>query len=337
MDSESSELQHLTDAIEGLNEILPDDKKGLIDKIVESIFDSVSVTTIVSDPIRPEYKIAPPFNAAVVQWTKDNWKPRSGDVIVASFPKTGTTWTREIVRRILYKDNEEKYKISKLCELPFFGYLEAASAVKYELVDELELERRVWGTHLVTDLLNMENILESGAKIIYIMRNPKDTVVSLKKFLENMPFMKHPEIKKFFPDDMDAYVKAFVEGKLPVFMKEGEWYPHHILSWWKYKNNPNVHFVFYENMKKNPEAEVQLISKHIGVTLTKEEVAGIVEKTSFNAMKKAANKGLTRVEMFRKGGIGNWKEHLTEEMSKLVETEMTKQIGNLPIDFVYSS
>ena len=35
-----------------------------------------------------------------------------------------------------------------------------------------------------------------------------------------------------------------------MFMKEGEWYPHHIRSWMKYKDHPNVHFVFYEDMKQ---------------------------------------------------------------------------------------
>ena len=40
----------------------------------------------------------------------------------------GTTWTREIVRQLLYKDNKEHYEISKACELPFMGYLETSSS-----------------------------------------------------------------------------------------------------------------------------------------------------------------------------------------------------------------
>lgn len=79
--------------------------------------------------------------------------------------------------------------------------------------------------------------------------------------------MKYPEIKKYFPDDMNEYVKAFVGGKeinddaditprlfvllgkLPIYMKDNEWYPHHIKSWMKFKDNPNIHFVFFEDLK----------------------------------------------------------------------------------------
>ena len=35
-----------------------------------------------------------------------------------------------------------------------------------------------------------------------------------------------------------------------MFSKEGEWYPDHILSWYPYRNDDNVLFLMYEEMKK---------------------------------------------------------------------------------------
>ena len=32
--------------------------------------------------------------------------------------------------------------------------------------------------------------------------------------------------------------------------KEGEWYPDHILSWYPYRDQENVLFVMYEDLKK---------------------------------------------------------------------------------------
>ena len=32
--------------------------------------------------------------------------------------------------------------------------------------------------------------------------------------------------------------------------KPGDWYPDHILSWYQYRDNKNVYFIFYEDMKK---------------------------------------------------------------------------------------
>ena len=82
-------LKVMMDAIESFHEILPEDKKQVLDKMLEEMFASLEVDTIVQDPDYPEYKISPPFNAAVVKWTRENWAPRSDDVIIASFPKTG--------------------------------------------------------------------------------------------------------------------------------------------------------------------------------------------------------------------------------------------------------
>ena len=35
------------------------------------------------------YQIPPPFNVKILSWSYVNWTPRSNDVIVATFPKTG--------------------------------------------------------------------------------------------------------------------------------------------------------------------------------------------------------------------------------------------------------
>jgi len=329
-------MKLLIGQLQPLKQKLPDDKKPLVEMLIKDVVASLQVNTVQPHHLYPEYKIVPPFNSAVVDWTKNNWTPNKNDVMVVSFPKTGTTWTREIVRRILYKDSPASYQISKGCEIPFLGYLEAGSETKYKVVDALNLERTVWGTHLVTDLLNMDTILNSGAKLIYVMRNPKDMVISYKRFVLGMPTMKHPGIKRFFPDSLEDFVKNFVEGKVPMFMKEGEWYPHHIRSWMKYKDHPNVHFVFYEDMKQNPSAEIRKISKHINAPLTEAELEEVVEKTSFNSMKKKAGSAMEAANMFRKGGVGGWKDHLSEELSQLIESKMKKDLGDVNIDFTYS-
>lgn len=329
-----NEAKFLEKIVENVREYVKDD--SLVEKMVEDMFLSFQVKTIVTDPDFPDYRITPPFNPQVVAWTRKNWKPQPEDVLVASFPKTGTTWTREIVRSILYKDSPLDYKKGKVCEDPFLAYLEAGSSKKYEIVDKFGLDRRVWGTHLPSELLNMDNILESGAKVIYVMRNPKDTLVSSKPFFEKMPFMKYPEIKKYFPDDMNEYVKAFVGGKLPIYMKDNEWYPHHIKSWMKFKDNPNIHFVFFEDLKLNPNAEIKKIADHLGVIMTDVELNKIVEMTSFNKMKSSAANMLKELNFFRKGEVGNWKNHLDPEMSQLIDVEMKKGLGDLNVDFTYS-
>ena len=57
------------------------------------------------------------------------------------------------------------------------------------------------------------------------------------------------------------------------------------------------------NSTQNPTGEIKKISQHINAPLTDAELLKIVDKTSFNSMKKAANEALQGVKMFRKGKI----------------------------------
>jgi len=314
---------------------LPDDKKHLEKEIEKMFSDSMKARQVVDDESSPPFKICPPFNSEVVSWTKKHWQPRDDDVIIVSFMKTGTTWNREIMRRILYKDDETAYKTSRLFHSPQLGYLESGSAAKYDVIESVRSDRWVWATHLFSELLDVEKLLKTNAKIIYPIRNPKDVMISIKKFIESMPWMRNPNFKKHFPDDIAEFTNSYIEGKLPVYTKEGEWYPHHIRSWMKYKDHPNFHYVFYEDLIQNPSKEIQKICEHVGVKLNRDELEAIVEQTSFDSMKKAAEKAPSVVKMFRKGGVGGWKSFLSEDLSMQIETKFNRDIGDLDLNFTY--
>jgi len=70
--------------------------------------------------------------------------------------------------------------------------------------------------------------------------------------------------------------------------------------------------------------------------MTDVELNKIVEMTSFNKMKSSAANMLKELNFFRKGEVGNWKNHLDPEMSQLIDVEMKKGLGDLNVDFTYS-
>lgn len=320
-----------------LSDTLPDDKKHLMGKLNAHIKEVMSTTSVTSMPTKPDCKFAPPFNTDVVEYGFDNFVPKNGDVLIASYPKTGTTWLREISRRICFHDDEEMMKTAAIMEIPFLSYLECGSKEKFEIVDALGLKRRVWGTHLTSDNVNMEKLTKHGVKIVYVMRNPKDMIVSMKKFFEGMAWFDSPEFKPLFKPEWKDFVQLLVDGKVPLQMKEGEWYPYHIRSWMQHKGEPNFHFVFYEDMKKNPHEEIARLCKFLEVPLTDENISHVVEATSFQSMLKSSKlAGGGDVKMFRKGGVGNWKEHFTVSQSEMVDRKMAEGLADLKIDFKYT-
>lgn len=325
--------KQVLEAIGNIAQLLPEQKRHLVEGAKRSFIKAVSITEPIA--IEPNYFCIPPLDPDTTIWARENWTPNANDVVVASFPKTGTTWTREIVRQLLYKDKPNKYAASKSMEMPFLGYIEGGSKEKFEVVSLLGLGRTLWGTHLDPELLNAAKILKSGAKVVYVMRNPKDTIISLKKFLANMPWMSQPNLKKLFPDDLDSYIKALISGQMPVYGKKGEWYIHHIRDWMAFRDHPNFLPVFYEDLKEDPHKEIAKIAKHIGVELSADELDTVVKKTSFDTMKSGESLH-KNMNLFRKGGVGGWKSHFTVSQSELVDEAVAEIAKDINIKFVYS-
>lgn len=308
----------------------------LTQSLFKSIADNTSRTDFVEDSDFPGYKFGPNGSPDCIRFAYDKWTPDPDDVLVVAFPKTGTTWTREIVRQILYKDDKQGYEISKSCQIPWLGYLEAGSTVKFEIRKELPMKRMLWGSHLTADLINIKKYMENGTKIIYVMRNPKDTLVSFHKFMHELPWTKQPSFSKYLPKDFEQFVRMTVAGKSISQTKLGEWYPHHIRSFYKYKGEDNLHFVSYEDIKEDPKGEIKKMAAFINVKLSTDELENIVFNTSFDAMKSKQDESLKLVNLFRKGGVGGWKDHFSQELSEHVDQEFEKAMGDVKINFKYS-
>lgn len=82
-------------------------------------------------------------------------------------------------------------------------------------------------------------------------------------------------------------------------------------------------FLTYEDLKEKPEENVKRIADFLGCKTTVEKV---VKECSFENMKNTSKEreGVhwsgTKYDMFfRKGVVGDWKNHLTQEMMKELE------------------
>src|SRR5262245_30965419 len=96
----------------------------------------------------------------------DHYKPRDDDIIISTSYKSGTTWTQEIVLRLLYQGPDAPY----LSQVSF--WVEARWEPLDEIIKGLEeqKQRRFIKTHLPLDGLPYY----SHVKYIVVGRDPRD-------------------------------------------------------------------------------------------------------------------------------------------------------------------
>ncbi|NXP54946.1 ST6B1 Sulfotransferase, partial [Heliornis fulica] len=153
--------------------------------------------------------------------------------------------------------------------------------------------------------------------ILLLIRNPKDVATSFYHFSNGMPLL--PSY-----DNWDDFFVAFMTKKMP-------WgcYFEYLSKWNKYVADENVMAITYEEVKENPALGVKNIAAFFGIPLTEKELQGVVERSSFQSMKKNSQKthGAFGNVLFRKGGVNDWKNFFTEDQNKKMDKIYEEHVG----------
>ncbi|XP_065568027.1 sulfotransferase 1E1-like isoform X2 [Artemia franciscana] len=259
-----------------------------------------------------------------------NFEFRPQDVVVASFPKSGTTWLEEIVF-LIQTHLDFKLAASTILESRF-PYLE----YPYPGLKSIAKQQggRMIKTHLPLSLLP-DDLLQKGTKVIYIMRNPKDVAVSYYHFFRLLSFVNY---KGEFRD----FLKSFMKNEV-VYTP---YFPH-VLEYWNNRDNPNLLVVHFEEMKKDPETVVQKISNFLGKDLTYDEVRMIVEHTRFENMAINPSVNYSHWEdlglvnknegkFFRKGAVGDWQNYFSEDLNRDFDSWISQNLENTKLAFIFA-
>ncbi|GAB6024010.1 hypothetical protein CHUAL_008736 [Chamberlinius hualienensis] len=257
-------------------------------------------------------------------------KARDTDVLVASYPKTGTTWTQEITYLIVHDGDFEKAtsaptEVRSPCiEIPAGGI---------RAIEEAE-DPRLIKTHLPYELLPSSFIENKTKKIIYIARNPKDTIVSWYHFMTMVGYSGY-----------NGTFEEFVD----LFCSERLWYSsfaRNVLSYWNRRHQENILFLFYEELQNNLKSSVIKIMKYLEKDLTDDQINRIVEHASFENMKKnpmanyshggaAIKMPDSKTDFLRKGKTGDWRNYFNDETNKKVDDYVEKHFKGSGIVFDY--
>ncbi|XP_008292064.1 sulfotransferase 6B1 [Stegastes partitus] len=175
---------------------------------------------------------------------------------------------------------------------------------------------RFMGTHFHPDNIP-KSFYEKKTKMLVIFRNPKDTMVSYYHFSNNNPVLPSAQ-------SWDAYFSQFMSGDVGW----GSYFDHAI-GWDKKMDDPNVMVVTYEDLKQNLTDGVRQICSFFGFKLSEDQIQQIAGQSTFSAMKQgsASTHGNLGNVIFRKGEVGDWKNHFTAEQSREMDEVFSKRLA----------
>ena len=105
-----------------------------------------------------------------------------------------------------------------------------------------------------------------------------------------------------------------------------------VLSWYKEYDNPNVHFVRFEDLKADPHEEIAKIADHIGVEASDALIDKVAEDASFRNLKlqrmSKYNTEKEGVGLLRRGVVGDWRRVFNKQQSDTVDVIMEERLGD---------
>ncbi|XP_066265895.1 sulfotransferase 1C4-like [Branchiostoma lanceolatum] len=244
---------------------------------------------------------------------------RDDDVFIITYPKSGTAWLQRIVS-LLHNDGDvSKTELKDLDELVPYFEQKCGDSVPFRELPEAPSPRLI-KSHFQFFLAPLQ-LQQGKGKVIYVARNPKDLAVSYYHFHFLAPRLKTPT-------SWEQFLQDFVNGEVYY----GAWHQH-VLGWWQQRDNPNVLFLRYEDLHKNTKKQVEKVAEFLQWPVTPEVVEKVVELSKFQKM--ATDPTTNKVEgkqgkagvfdsskgsFFRKGIVGDWKSHFSDEQGQWFDT-----------------
>ena len=253
--------------------------------------------------------------------------PRQSDVHIVTYPKAGTSWIQEVAWLVNHEADISQSDKVPSSQRTVYIELRTSRADKLSQLAAAASPRHIKWHH--SSPLLPEAVVKEG-KVIYLLRNPKDTAVSWYHFQRMNPLYG-------FTGSFDAFFELFLRGEVAYGC-----YMHNVLSWWRLRHRPNVLLLTYESMHADLPAVVRRVATFLGKELTEPQVAAIAEHCQFRRM--ASNPSTNAAQMskvagetdfMRKGQVGDWRNYFSEEQSRRMDAWISEHVGDEQLPLIY--
>ncbi|XP_047602110.1 sulfotransferase 1C2-like [Lutra lutra] len=179
--------------------------------------DSMALAAVLEGQLQLREVSEIPLQASTVDnWSQiQNFEAKPDDLLICTYPKSGTTWIQEIVDMIKQSGDVEKCQRAIIQHHhPFIEWAQPPQPSGVEKAKAIP-SSRILRTHLPTQLLPPSFWEKKNSKFLYVARNVKDNMVSYYHF---------QRMNQILPDPgtWEEYFETFISGKGTV----GDWKNH---------------------------------------------------------------------------------------------------------------
>ncbi|KAK3228727.1 hypothetical protein Dsin_000608 [Dipteronia sinensis] len=279
-----------------------------------------------------------------------HFKSKESDVILATIPKSGTTWLKAlgfaIINRKRYSNTQNHPLLTSNPHdlVPFLEYKLYANNQLPDLSNVFPNDHdhhpRTFATHVPFPSLEESIKKSENVKIVYLCRNPFDTFISSWHFINKLRLESLPG--KFSLEDAFKMYCSGVVGFGPFW--------EHMLGYWNesLKRPKKVLFLKYEDMTEDIESNLKELANFLGFPFSVEEerenvIEEIAKLCSFDKLKELevnkSGKAMTfskqfeNKHLFRKGIVGDWVNYLSASMVNQLSQLMEEKFEGSGLSF----
>ncbi len=223
--------------------------------------------------------------------------PRSDDVYLVSYPRSGNTWMRVILSELLYGESGRSIKDLQ--------YYIPDIHVKVRVAEVIPSGYHVVKSHFP---YNNPRRMSNYRRVVYLVRDPRDVVLSYYRYMTALGY---------YNGKLEAFLPDWLCGRVwPCSWQE------HVNSWTGHRAEDlgiNLLIIRYEDLLFNAENEISRLASFLALDVSQEWMRHAITSAYVQEMRAKEERGMRREERaegFQFVGAatsGQWQNTLTAE------------------------